>query len=43
MSTHTTLCINTCKLFVDLAVGCACALFASEAQHHRENQGAFLA
>ena len=37
------LCINTGKLFVDLAVGCACVLFHSEAQHHQgEHRRAFL-
>ena len=27
---------STDKLFVDMAKGCACALFATEAQHHQE-------
>ena len=27
---------STDKLFADMAKGCLCALFASEAQHHQE-------
>ena len=33
------LCINTGKLFVDLAIGCACALVVSEAHTIKQDSG----